>query len=394
MRCSMATIALGTLVVVGAQSTAAPHAAAQLRARPPRHHNRVDRPPSDSVAFFLAEHAVAGLWSARDTIGFSGTEGSMLAVAHGVAKLLPSARIYIVHKRWHGTSKDDGVTYCNLATLPPIHTAIFGNDKGYPARGGAWSVQGIVDSKKVRRVVYWRENTWPHYDNVPSIDVAIGPELVFNSWYEYYTFRQTHQWPNDKVTAVVIPNPVMARPRNATAVVDPNKLLYASAFRKGLRHAYAAFAAIHAAIPTMRLKLFTPSYGKGQNPRDFDAYPLPESARANLDIVGSVGKAELLDEVETSLAVLYPTLYRETFGNSMAEAQALGTPVIHVETGSLPEVLYNPLAQSVRWSTMANDSVQLVKQYRNGGRPEVRLHGRFQPEAVAQQWVDFLHFER
>lgn len=319
----------------------------------------------------------------------------MLCVAHGLARRSSNTPVYVVHPGWGRKVTDGNVMYVNYEDLPPVRIAILGNDKAYKIDGDGYTVANIVKTKSVQRLIFWRENAWPHYNKIANdehINVTVGPQLVVNSWFEYYSVHGATSWPDDSKTVVVIPNPVVVRARNESAVVDRNKLIYASAPQKGLKAVYAAFDAIHAEFPSMRLKLFCPTYAKGSNVRDYEAFPLSERARANVDVVGPVGKAILHNEVETALAVLYPTFYRETFGNSMAEANALGTPVIHIETGSLPEVLHNAHSQAVRSSHVLTDSVALVRKYRAGLRPPLHLHERFLPDAVVTQWIEFLEW--
>ena len=344
-------------------------------------------PTPGTIAFVLPPSAILKTWGTRDTSGFSGTTASMMAVAHGVAREYRGSRVFLVHPKWVASVTEESVTYCSPAELPAVHTIVFPNDKTLPVA----MLQAIVADKAVQRLIIWRHNVWGDYKHVPDVKVPVGPQLVFNSWFEYYSFGNVHDWPNSQgYTAIVIPNPVIVRPRNTSSCVDQNKLVYASAPRKGLKATYAAFAAIHRAIPSMRLKVFCPTYSARDHPDDFEKFPLPESARGNVDIVGDVGRARLADEMETALAVLYPARYHETFGNSLVEANALGTPVIHMPMGALPETLWNPGAQSVTVATFAEDSAKLVQRYRTGHRPEVQLHDRFRIDAVAQEWVRFL----
>jgi hypothetical protein len=345
------------------------------------------------IAVFLPKNSPTRLWSTRDTYGFSGTEGSMLCVAHGLADKLPDTPVFVVHSSWKDKVVDDGVAYVNLDDLPLVRIAIFANEWLYKIDDSNYSFTNIIKTKSVHRMIFWRQNLYPHYDRLAGgykFNVPVGPQLVVNSWFEYYSVHAAEKWPDDSKAVVVIPNPIVVRPRNESAVIDQNKLVYLSAPRKGLKAAYAAFGAIHASFPSMRLKLFCPAYAKGSNVRDYEAFPLPESARANVDVVGAVGKTVLHNEVETALAVLYPTMYKETFGNSLAEANALGAPVIHIEIGALPETLHNTASQSVRSSHFVSDSVELVRRYRAGQRPRLHLHERFRPDVVVDQWVDFI----
>lgn len=347
------------------------------------------------IAFIRSKNLHSGLWASRDTVAYSGTEASMLVVAHGLAVEMPEVPIYVVDSSKSPSVKSEGVIYCNVNDLPTVRIAVFGNEKNYPVNDptSPWSINGIVAAKKVHQVIFWRQNVWHPYHQVAGgerIRTPTKPALVFNSWFEYYSFHGAHKPPQDDFIATVIPNAVMSKPRNKSAVIDHTKLIYASAPRKGLAQAYSAFAEIVKILPDMRLKVFCPNYARGMNPFDFNQFPLPKFARAKVIKGGSVPKAELQNEIETALAVLYPTQYKETFGNSLVEANAVGTPVIHVATGSLPEVLSNARAQTVSAVNYSTDAARLVDKYRRHGRPHIEENHRFLPNIVVQQWLDFL----
>jgi glycosyltransferase involved in cell wall biosynthesis len=61
------------------------------------------------------------------------------------------------------------------------------------------------------------------------------------------------------------------------------------------------------------------------------------AGRAEVEVLGYVGRAALADEYRRAHVLAYPSLY-EGFGLPVVEAMASGTPVVTTTGGSLPEV--------------------------------------------------------
>ena len=76
------------------------------------------------------------------------------------------------------------------------------------------------------------------------------------------------------------------------------------------------------------------------------------------------------------------------YGLLLAEANALGTPVIAPPVGAAPEIVGDP-----RQAAPLGDAVALaarIRAWQQGGRPRPTADPRFSPERVARDWLTLL----
>lgn len=198
-------------------------------------------------------------------------------------------------------------------------------------------------------------------------------------------------------------NPIDDGLRPAASNVDPTKLVFFSSPNKGLAYTLDAFEALRARMPEMRLCVGNPGY-KNRRVRSVEG----------VEWIGALPHARILDEVRTALCVFYPNfVLPETFGLVLAEANAVGTPVITHDVGAALEVISDsrqvlPLTggqrmherlshfvpsalhgRLARWS--ANRGVfapyiELVMAWKDGARPYTGPDARFGLRYIADQW--------
>ncbi|MGY9047966.1 hypothetical protein P775_16535 [Puniceibacterium antarcticum] len=158
-----------------------------------------------------------------------------------------------------------------------------------------------------------------------------------------------------------------------------NRLLFASSPHKGLREVFACFDALRHTIPELVLAVADPGYLR------WNVGPAPD----NVIPLGVLSHTALIRQMRRSLCVFYPqTTFAETFGLVMAEANAVGTPVLAQKgLGANNEVLESP-DQRIDCSdpTQILERIQCWRQR----APEVSLNPSFRLSAVAHQWADLL----
>ena len=163
---------------------------------------------------------------------------------------------------------------------------------------------------------------------------------------------------------------------------DPDRLLFASAPHKGLREVFAQFRAVRAAIPGLTLAVADPGY------LAWDTGPVPEG----VTVLGPLPHPALIAQMRRALCLFYPqTSFAETFGLVLAEANAVGTPVlVHQGLGANDEVAGDP-AQRVN----GHDTAALIARLDLWRRdpPTVAADPRFRLTAVVTQWADALHLD-
>jgi glycosyltransferase involved in cell wall biosynthesis len=208
-------------------------------------------------------------------------------------------------------------------------------------------------------------------------------------------------FPNVPVRTIY--NPIDDTLQPDGSIFDSNKLVFFSSPNKGLAFTLDAFQALRRRMPEMRLHVGNPGYKK-----------LPRSRGEGVTWLGGLPHARILAEVRTALCVFYPNfVLPETFGLVLAEANAVGTPVITHDRGAASEVLNDarqvlpvtdaqrlhdriarmipsparPLLQ--RWSERRGafaPYIEHVAAWRNGARPQTGPDARFKLSAIASEW--------
>lgn len=216
----------------------------------------------------------------------------------------------------------------------------------------------------------------------------------------------------NRVRAVTLYNPVEDALEPDAAPVDPEKLVFFSSPNKGLAFALDAFRAVRREYPRMRLCVGSPGY---KSARQAGIAGVPDG----VEWLGPLPHARILREVRTALCVFYPNfVLPETFGLVLAEAKAVGTPVLTHDCGAAAEVLADPrqtlpvapAAQGFEraarlvpaalrpalaaWAArrgVFDPYVARIKAWRGGDRPRTVPDPRFRLTAVAEQWRALLN---
>lgn len=175
----------------------------------------------------------------------------------------------------------------------------------------------------------------------------------------------------------VIPNPVVVGARRPT---DPEKLIFLSSPHKGIAEVLAAFAEVRAVAPGARLHLANPGYLP-----DAGLGPAP-----GLHALGQLPHDRMMAELAESFCLFYPqTRFAETFGLVMAEANALGVPVIAQAGLGANDEIVGDTDQLLDCARPGAVAARLVAWWRHG-RPSPRPRPDFALNAVAATWRDLL----
>jgi glycosyltransferase involved in cell wall biosynthesis len=214
----------------------------------------------------------------------------------------------------------------------------------------------------------------------------------------------------ERVRAVTIYNPVEDTLVPNGATVDVSKLVFFSSPNKGLALTLDAFQAVRRALPDTRLRVGSPGYKSLRRA----GVQRVDGGIEGVDWLGALPHARILAEVRTALCVFYPNVVLpETFGLVLAEAKAVGTPVLTHDFGAAAEVLADPrqvlpippaLRRYERTAQLLPDGarrrvaswaarlglfepyVERVRAWRQGERPRTVPDPRFRLSAVAERW--------
>ena len=177
----------------------------------------------------------------------------------------------------------------------------------------------------------------------------------------------------------VIYNPLDNDLRPDATPRDPNRLLFASSPHKGLAQVFAQFAALRKHRPKLTLAVADPGYLR------WETGPVPEG----VVFLGALPHPELIRHMRRASCLFYPqTAFAETFGLVLAEANAVGTPVlVHRGLGANEEIV----SDARQWVNGDDPSeiLQRIDAWRQSP-PEVRGNPAFRLSEVARQWARLL----
>ncbi|MGK7650976.1 glycosyltransferase [Roseovarius sp. B08] len=177
----------------------------------------------------------------------------------------------------------------------------------------------------------------------------------------------------------VICNPIDDALRPDDTPRNRDRLLFASSPHKGLGEVFEQFATLRDALPTLTLAVADPGYLR------WDTGPVPRG----VVFMGSLSHRSLIRQMRRALCLFYPqTTFAETFGLVLAEANAIGTPVVvHGELGANAEIVADA-DQRVD----GHDPAQILARIRawRDAPPQVTANPAFRLSKVARDWTRLL----
>lgn len=115
--------------------------------------------------------------------------------------------------------------------------------------------------------------------------------------------------------------------------------------------------------------------------------PDAETANANVINLGQLPHHRVLEEMSKCEALFYPqTVFPETFGLVLAEANAMGVPVLCHDFGASSEVLSDHTANAVGDCTKPEHVRLMLDILLNGNQPNPVADPRFSLENVVAEW--------
>ena len=160
---------------------------------------------------------------------------------------------------------------------------------------------------------------------------------------------------------------------------DPDTLLFASSPHKGLAEVFAQFSDLRETIPELTLAVADPGYLR------WETGPVP----GGVTFLGALSHPELVQHMRRSLCLFYPqTTFAETFGLVLAEANAVGAPVlVHAGLGANDEIV-----SGADQKIDGRDPAQILSRIETwrSVSPEVNTNPAFRLTSVAQKWSELL----
>lgn len=164
----------------------------------------------------------------------------------------------------------------------------------------------------------------------------------------------------------------------------PGRLGFFSSPHKGLDQVLSLFGKINEernikGLPSFELVIGNPGYLPGGVPID-----------PNASFLGELSHPRVMEELSKCEVLFYPqTVFPETFGIILAEANAMGVPVLAHDFGAASEVL-DSHTNAVLDCTDSNHVKLALDILLKGNQPKPTLDPRFTPDAVIDAWEALL----
>ncbi len=199
--------------------------------------------------------------------------------------------------------------------------------------------------------------------------------ITVSDWHRNQVITLLHSTSETLPVVFRIYNPVVVPLDVVNIAYDKNKLVFFSSPHKGLAAVLRLFEILRKQDPEFRLIVGNPGY-----------IALPGIIYPDgVEILGPLPHSAMLAHVASSLCVFYPNqVFPETFGLVMAEANAVGTPVLTYKVGAATEVTNHPneCVSPGHYETI----LRRVMEWKAGARPKVKANPEFNIKEVISQW--------
>lgn len=318
--------------------------------------------------------------------GVGGTEQTMVTLAEGLAATGLFKNVVIEqHNRLEGETYVGKATYAAPNTTQDARWVVVLRDP----RPMVHARQRFPDSK-----IY----LYSHDLADRNLGLCFQAELFQDSgclanvcvsqWHRTQTIEVLKQWGyTGQFRMRSIFNPLSEDVVRTSEPYDKNKLVWLASPHKGLAKAYELFKHLLRLNPDFKLYVTNPGYMENQ-------YTDDKEVRENTIVLGTIPHREAISHLQNSLCLFYPnTIFPETFGKIMAEANAVGTPVLTSPIGASREVLDAHPDQIVDCRD-TETVVKRVMKWHEGARPIVRGRPEFKLSRVIHEWVKLFKGER
>ena len=170
-------------------------------------------------------------------------------------------------------------------------------------------------------------------DKVPNVDYFVALS-------EFHKKVTLELFPSIKDKIVIIGNGIDMNRFKKTIPREKKRLIYSSTPFRGLKELLEVFPDIKKEVPEVELAIFSGMsiYGMKNSPEIQETI---DKAKTMEGVIYSepVSQAQLADEMQRSALLAYPSVFPETFCNTVTEAISAQTPIVTTDLGALPETV-------------------------------------------------------
>jgi glycosyltransferase involved in cell wall biosynthesis len=319
--------------------------------------------------------------STIDGKGVGGTEQTVIQIAEGLGKTGLFNVIVEQHNRLKEETYQGKAAYSSLGSSLVAHWVIVLRDP-----------RAMIEARKRfpnAKIFLWSHDVATRYFGVMYSegnfkDSGCLANLCVSQWHRNQTIEVLKAFGyTGEFRIRVMFNPLSEDAVYKREDYDKNKLMWLASPHKGLDRAYSIFKYLIKLNPLFKLYITNPGYLEDQLPN--------EEIEQNVVILGTIPHEEAINHLRTSLCLFYPnTSFPETFGKILAEANAVGTPVVTSPIGAAREVLDSHPDQIADCTNTAL-VVERVMKWWDGCRPTVRGQPKFKLNVVLNEWIRLLH---
>jgi glycosyltransferase involved in cell wall biosynthesis len=295
-----------------------------------------------------------------------GSEASLLRVA----KLLGVDNDICVYQNadpYRGEARIDGVRHIGQEGLTQSPDIVIHFRTGV-------LMQDMKEEIPNARHIMWAQDFFVKPEDLLCLE---GEEVVVLSQAHKLNLLQVCDIAKVSTKAIhVVPNPVEVDAQRQPKA--GKRLGFFSSPHKGLSQVIEHFTALSKAYEGINMVYANPGY-----------IPSLDAAGASITNLGMLRHSRVLEEMSKCDMLFYPqTVFPETFGIVLAEANAMGVPVLSHDFGAASEVLRQPgniVADCNNFATIEQSVLTLLQD-----KPEPILDLRFEMQTVADMWRKLL----
>lgn len=300
------------------------------------------------------------------TEALGGSEASLIRVARALAKD-NDVCVFQLCDPHRGEASVAGIRHIGLEGLTQRPDVVV------HFRTGAL-MKDMKEEMPDARHLMWAQDFFPNKEALEGLE---GEEVVVLSVaHEQQLLEQCAESGVKLKTVHQMPNPVEmdAAPQGVVA----RRLGFFSSPHKGLEQVIGHFLALSRAYPDLSMVYANPGY-----------MPSLEAQQAGVTNLGKLPHYRVMEELSKCEVLFYPqTVFPETFGIVLAEANAMGVPVLSHDFGAAPEVLRQPgnaVRDCSKFEEVERGLLALLDC-----KVKPKLDERFTMQAVADRWRDLL----